>query len=236
MIRIAMVEDEEEYAKTIGRYCRRYSVEKHTDIDLVWHDNPVAFLEGYRGDYDVVFMDVVMPLMDGMACARSLRKTDGNVILCFITSMAQYAIHGYEVGALDYVVKPVAYEEFAMKMDRLCRLLERQGAKTYMINSRSALKKIDLRDLYYVEVYNHSLLFHTAEGDFEAYGKLSALEEDERFQRFLRVTPSHLVNSAYISAVAEDTLAVHGAAIPLSRRRKKECLEKLAMIMGGTGR
>ncbi len=236
MIRIAMVEDEEEYAKTIRRYCSRYNAEKHTDIDLVWHDNPVAFLEGYRGDCDVVFMDVVMPLMDGMTCARRLREMDGNVLLCFITSMAQYAIHGYEVGALDYVVKPIAYEEFAMKMDRLGRLLERQGAKTYLINSRSAVRRIDLRDLYYVEVYSHSLLFHTAQGDIEAYGKLSALEEDERFQRFLRVTPSHLVNSAYISSVEEDTLTVHGTAIPISRRRKKECLERLAMIMGGVGR
>ena len=236
MIRIAMVEDEEEYAKTIRRYCSRYSTEKHTDIDLVWHDNPVAFLEGYRGDYDVVFMDVVMPLMDGMTCARGLRERDGNVLLCFITSMAQYAIHGYEVGALDYVVKPIAYEEFALKMDRLGRLLERQGARTFLINSRSAVHRIDLRDLYYVEVYSHSLLFHTAQGDFEAYGKLSALAEDERFQRFLRVTPSHLVNSAYISAVSEDTLTVHGVEIPISRRRKKECLEKLAMAMGGVGR
>ena len=236
MIRIAMVEDEEEYAKTIRRYCSRYSTEKHTDIDLVWHDNPVAFLEGYRGDYDVVFMDVVMPLMDGMTCARGLRERDGNVLLCFITSMAQYAIHGYEVGALDYVVKPIAYEEFALKMDRLGRLLERQGARTFLINSRSAVHRIDLRDLYYVEVYSHSLLFHTAQGDFEAYGKLSALAEDGRFQRFLRVTPSHLVNSAYISAVSEDTLTVHGVEIPISRRRKKECLEKLAMAMGGVGR
>lgn len=236
MIRIAMVEDEEAYAKTIRRYCSRYSTEKHTDIDLVWHDNPVAFLEGYRGDYDVVFMDVVMPLMDGMTCARGLRERDGNVLLCFITSMAQYAIHGYEVGALDYVVKPITYEEFALKMDRLGRLLERQGARTFLINSRSAVHRIDLRDLYYVEVYSHSLLFHTAQGDFEAYGKLSALAEDERFQRFLRVTPSHLVNSAYISAVSEDTLTVHGVEIPISRRRKKECLEKLAMAMGGVGR
>ena len=236
MIRIAMVEDEEAYARTIQRYCSRYSAEKHADIDLVWHDNPIAFLEGYRGDYDVVFMDVVMPLMDGMTCARKLREADGNVLLCFITSMAQYAIHGYEVGALDFVVKPISYEEFAMKLDRLGRMLARQGARSYLINSRSMVKKIDLRDLYYVEVYSHSLIFHTSEGDFEAYGKLSALEEDERFQRFLRVTPSHLVNCAYVSSVAEDSLTVHGAVIPLSRRRRKECMEKLAMILGGAGR
>ncbi len=235
MIRIAMVEDEEEYANTIRRYCSRYSAEKHTDIDLVWHNNPVAFLEGYRGDYDVVLMDIMMPQMDGMACAGNLRKMDSSVLLCFITSMAQYAIRGYEVGALDYVVKPVSYEEFSMKMDRLGRLLERQGAKTYLINSRSAVRKIDLRDLYYVEVYNHSLVFHTAEGDFEAYGKLSALEEDERFQRFLRVTPSHLVNCVHISSVGDDVLTVHGTVIPISRRRKKECLEKLAMALGGVG-
>ena len=148
MIRIAMVEDEEEYAKTIRRYCSRYSAEKHADIELVWHDNPVAFLEGYRGDCDVVFMDVVMPLMDGMTCARRLREKDGSVLLCFITSMAQYAIHGYEVGALDYVVKPIAYEEFAMKMDRLVRLLERQGAKTRLMPPDRGLRSRLWRSLH----------------------------------------------------------------------------------------
>ena len=77
MIRIAIVEDEKRYAEEIAGYCRRYSAEKETEISSRWFDNPVDFLEKYRGDVELVFMDVLMPLMDGMTCARRPRPSQG---------------------------------------------------------------------------------------------------------------------------------------------------------------
>ena len=233
MLKIAIVEDEKAYAETLARYCSRYAQEKQREISAACFENPVDFLEKYRGEYDVVFMDILMPMMDGMTCARRLREKDDTVILCFITSMAQYAIHGYEVGAMDFMVKPVNYSEFSMKLDRIFRVLSKRVDDSFLISSRNMVKKIDLRDLYYVEVYNHSLIFHTGEGSFEAYGKLTSLEEDSRFSRFIRVSPSHLVNCAQISSVGDDALTVHGKQLPVSRRRRKECLEKMAALLGG---
>ncbi|MBQ7655700.1 MAG: response regulator transcription factor [Clostridia bacterium] len=235
MIAVAIVEDEESYAKAIINYCRRYATEKQIELSARWFANPVDFLDKYRGEYDVVFMDVLMPLMDGMTCARRLRALDEEVILCFVTSVAQYAIHGYEVNAMDFIIKPITFEEFSMKLDRIFRLLRRRATATVMVNSRGSVRRVNLRDLYYVEVYNHSLIYHTADGSIEAYGKLAALEEDERFKGFIRVSNSHLVNAAQITAVREDSLLVNGETIPLSRRRRKECLEKMAALLGGMG-
>ena len=96
------------------------------------------------------------------------------------------------------------------------------------------MKKIDLRDLRYVEVFNHSLIYHTTGGDFEAYGKLSSLEEDPRFHRFVRISPSHLVNCAMITSVQDDSLLLEDVRLPISRRRRKECLEKMASVFGGS--
>ena len=67
----------------------------------------------------------------------------------------------------------------------------------------------------------------------EAYGKLSDLEADERFRRFLRVTPSHLVNCDHITSLTDDAMIVNGVKLPVSRRRRKECLEKMAALLGG---
>lgn len=235
MLRIAIVEDELAYAKTLTGFCEKYSEEKNTEIQAVHFSNPVHFLEKYRGEFDVVLMDILMPMMDGMECAGKLREKDENVILCFVTNMAQYAIRGYEVGALDFVIKPVSYGEFAMKLDRIMRLLKKRETTTILITSRNTVKKVDVRGLYYVEVYNHNLIFHTGEGDYESYGKLTGLEEDERFRSFIKVTPSHLVNCAHISSVQDDALVVNGVRLPISRRRRKECLEKMAAILGGVG-
>ena len=232
-MRIALVEDEEFYSKTFTEACRRYAEEKQTSIQVVCFENPVDFLEKYTGMFDVVFMDIRMPLMDGLTCARKLREIDEHVILCFVTNMANYAIHGYEVGALDFIIKPITYDELAMKLDRILRLLNRRVPASFLISSRTSLHKVDMQDLYCVEVFNHSLVYHTAGGDFEAYGKLSALEEDPRFRQFLKVSPSHLVNAHHVSSVEGDVLIVHGMRVPLSRRRRKECMEKLAAILGG---
>ena len=152
-----------------------------------------------------------------------------------VTSVAQYAINGYEVGALDFMVKPVSFDEFSMKMDRILRLLKKRGGDTVLISSRNAVRNVSLRDLYCVEVYNHSLVYHTSEGDYEAYGKLSALEADPRFSGFVRISPSHLVNASRIEAVEEECVVVHGTRIPISRRRRKECMNRIAALLGGIG-
>lgn len=233
MIRIAIVEDEKNYAQTLIKFCDRYAKAQQEEIFAVCYDNPMVFLQKYRADVDIVLMDILMPQMNGMDCARRLRKRDENVMLCFITSMAQYAIQGYEVGAVDFIVKPVSYDEFSMKMNRMVRVLKKQATDSIFVSSRNEMKKLDLRDLYYVEVYNHSLIYHTSTGDLEAYGKLSSLEVDERFHNFLRVSPSHLVNCRLISSVQDDSLVVNGVKLPISRRRRKECLEKMAEILGG---
>lgn len=233
MLRIAVVEDEQEYAKTIVKYCQKYSALRQDEITAECYTNPITFLDKYRGEFDLILMDILMPQMNGMECARRLRKRDETVMLCFVTNMAQYAIQGYEVGAVDFIIKPVSFAEFTLKLDRIFRLLKRQAATTVMVSTKNAMVNLDLRDLYFVEVYNHNLIYHTRQGDYEVYGKLSSLEEDSRFSRFIRVSPSHLVNCALVSSVLDDSLIVNEIQIPISRRRRKECLEKMASILGG---
>lgn len=233
MLRIAIVEDVEASAQTLAGFCARYGAETDTEITTDCFDNPIVFLQKYRGEFDVVFMDIRMPQMNGMECARRLRECDSNVILCFVTTMARYAIQGYEVGAMDFIIKPVSYDEFSMKMNRIIRVRKKQASATILISSRNEIRKIDIRDLYYVEVYNHSLIYHTGDGDFEAYGKLSSLEADDRFRCFIRVSQSYLVNCTLVTSVQESSLTVKDVQIPISRRRRKECLEKMAAILGG---
>ena len=232
-MRVALVEDEKEKRDILRAFCVRYAEEKHTEITLDEFDQPLVFLDRYDGRYDLIFMDILMPYMDGMACAASLREKDEQVALCFVTSMSQYAIRGYEVGAVDFIVKPVKYEEFAMKMARIERILQRRESAMLLINGRKGVYRIDVRDLYYVEVYNHSLLYHTRDGNIETYGKLSALEEDPKFADFIRTPPAYLVNIRHIGRIDENTLTVHGESVPISRRRRRECLERIAGVVGG---
>ena len=86
-----------------------------------------------------------------------------------------------------------------------------------------------------MEVYNHSLFFHLGGEAIDTHGQLSALEADPRFHAFVKSSPSHLVNCNYITSIGPDYLKVGEYTVPLSRRRRKECLEKIARIIGGGG-
>ncbi len=233
MFKVAIVEDEETYANTLLSFCGRFSRDRKEELQPVLFSNPTVFLEKYRGDFDLVLMDIRMPLMDGMECARRLRSIDENVSLCFVTSLAQYAIRGYEVGAMDFIVKPLNYEVFQAKMSRILRMLKKRVPASLVLSGRGTMKKIDLMDLYYVETFGHNLVYHTADGNFESYGDLVSLEKDDRFRSFLRVHHSYFVNSIHVTSFEAETLTVHGERLPVSRRRRKECFEKLAGMIGG---
>ena len=233
MIRIAIVEDEESFRERLIHYCEVFSSEKGEKASPTSFSNGMEFLEGYRGNFDLVLMDISMPHMDGMDCARRLRERDEQVPIIFITSMAQYAIRGYEVEAMGFMIKPVQYEEFVMKLERVRRRLQASAIQPYAIIQKNDTRVVDIRAIYYVEVLNHNLIFHTRDGTFQTYGKLGALEEDGRFSGFVKVSASHLVNCAFVGNIGKTTMEVAGDQIALSRRRRRECLEKMARIIGG---
>ena len=233
MIRLAVVEDDDRQAARLQDYAARYAGQKQEEIGTVRFGNGLSFLEAYDGSFDAVFLDIAMPVMDGMECAVKLRQKDEEVPIIFITSMAQYAIRGYEVWAMAFMVKPVRYEEFSMKMDRLLKHVKSRTAVLYAVAGKDGTRVVPVSSITFIEVFDHDLVFHTAEGDLTAPGSLRALTEDERFAAFLKVSPAHLVNASHVTGIGKDTISVRGTAVPLSRRRRKECLEKLAHQIGG---
>ena len=230
MLRIAIVEDEENYISVLKGYLQRYKEESGEQIEVtVYHDGDeiAAF---YRAQFDIILMDIEMKFIDGMTAAEEIRKIDSSVFIIFITNAPQYAIRGYEVSAVGFIVKPASYEEVALKLDRVRRYSRRQS---YPVPWEGGIKLLDLRTIQYAEVYDHSLIIHTPDADYTAYGQLNALEADARFAGFAKSSTSHLVNCAWVTAVGTDTVTVAGHALPLSRRRRKPFLEKLAQVLGG---
>ena len=118
MIKIAFVEDDPACKELLVEYARRYAKETGAEVQIDCFGDGLEFLEKYTSDYTVVFMDVEMPFANGFEIARKMREKDAFVPLIFMTHMAQYAIKGYEVNAIDYVVKPVAYGTFSISSKR----------------------------------------------------------------------------------------------------------------------
>ena len=118
MIRVAIVEDEAEIREQLMGYVQRYTRQYGTAFEVKTFADGLEILEDYRPAYDLILLDIEMKHLDGMETARRIRELDPEVMLVFITNMAQYAIKGYAVGALDYVLKPVPYFAFSQQLQK----------------------------------------------------------------------------------------------------------------------
>lgn len=228
---VAVVEDEEAVARQLGDYIARYGKEKNISFDVVRFPDGIDFLNGYKPVYDVVLMDIEMPHSNGMRVAHKLRKLDKTVCLVFVTNLAQYAIEGYAVSATDYIVKPVSYEAFAFHFEKALGAVSRGEKKTVSITVSKEIVRIDTDDIYYLEVANHAVVYHTARGVYETWDSLSNAEKNLPAEQFARCNNCFLVNLRNVREVRGDMAVVGGDELKISRNKKKSFLAALTLYV-----
>ena len=235
MTRIAIVEDEAAVRDQLTGYVQRYTRQYGTPFEVTTFGDGVDILENYRPVYDIIFLDVEMQHLDGMETAQRIRALDSDVLLIFITNMAQYAIKGYAVGALDYVLKPVPYFAFSQQLQKAVGQLARQKRHYLAVPVDGGLRRIDEASIYYIESEGHRIHFYTEEGDFSAPGALKTFEEKLADRPFARCNSGYLVNLAQVSGVQQNTVQVGPHELQVSRPKRKAFLEALADYIGGGG-
>lgn len=234
MYRIAIVEDSPQYTIQLKEYLGRYQQENGVVFQIETYSNGLSFLEGYRSDRDLVLMDIEMPHLSGIDTARRLRQIDGEICLIFVTYMAKYALEGYEVQAMDFILKPLKYEGFSMKLRRALEMRDRSRARSgeLVINTADGLRRIGIQDIYYVEVLNHTLIYHTGSGDYSERGAIKDRQMVLEKHDFVRCSNSFLINMRYVEYLTQSTVVIKGRGIPIGKTKKKEFLERFTEYVG----
>lgn len=168
MFKIAIVEDQEETRESLNRFVRQYAQEQGLQVEISLITDGAEIAEHYTPGFDIIFMDVEMPRLDGFGAAEAIRAVDADVVLVFVTNMAQYAIRGYEVDALDYVLKPVNYYQFCTKLSRAIQRVQRRRAGRWCAAGGRRPQLLDTADIYYLETRSRMLYYHTSKGEFAA--------------------------------------------------------------------
>lgn len=223
MINVAIVEDEPNVVKLLESYLDRYAKERNKQIAYFPFSDAMNFVSDYAPKYDLVLMDIEMPLMNGYDGAVRLRELDKDVCLVFVTNMVQYAVKGYAVDAMGYMVKPVDYPALAIQMDKVC---ERVKSKGYCISIKvdDGIKRLSLNDLYFVEVRGHYLVYHTSEGKYSELNSLQNREKELQNHHFFRCTRYAIVNLKHVAEVRDNFIVVGGEQLEISRRKRKDFL------------
>lgn len=229
MVRVAIVDDEREATLQLQQCLCDYEKECGAAFEIATFSSGDAFLEQYReGDFQVVFLDISMPGTDGYRTSQLLRERDENVVLIFVTNLAQYAIKGYEVGALDYVLKPIAYYSFKLKIKRALAAAHADALTMMSVTNETGFWMFRVSDLCYVEVADHTLLYHTRTETIRAGGTLKNVEKQLDGRLFFRCNYCYLINLRCVTSVQGNTVTVNGDRLQISRNRRKEFLQRLA--------
>ena len=236
MYRIVMVEDSPDEAKVLRTHLERFSRERGEQFRISWFTSALEFGEAGLA-CDLIFMDIDLPGIDGMEAATLLRSIDTVTPLIFVTNLAQYAVRGYEVSALDFMVKPVTYYDFALRMEKALRVIKRNANKNVVVSTRDRTCFIPYDDLLYIAVDNHELSYHTVDGGEPptVRGSLGKVEQELSDGPFVRISNSFLVNMNHIRSFKGDEVRLdNGETLFFSRPNRRDAVARITAFFGGS--
>ena len=132
MISIAVVDDEKVFSDQMTGMLRRWQAAHGVELEITCFEDGIEIAEDFRHKWDIIFLDIQMKHLDGLAAAKRIRACDSDVIIIFVTTMAQYAINGYEVDAFDYILKPLEYPQFVLRMKKAVKAAEKKKAHSFV--------------------------------------------------------------------------------------------------------
>ncbi len=237
MIKLAVVDDNPQELKNLTDMFYRLKVELGQDFLIDSFADSSSFLSVYDKSYSILFLDIELngqnPDDNGIELAKKIRHTDPDVMIIFITNLAQMAIKGYEVRAFDFIVKPVNYGDFAMKMRSALGFCLARRTESFKVATDGGFVMLTSDDLLYIEVNGHYTYYHTTKAVYKQKGTLKEIEGKVADLPFKRCNNCYLVNLKYVDGVDRDDVLVRGERLKISRPKKREFLQSIAEYMGG---
>ena len=181
--------------------------------------------------YDAIILDIEMGGVNGIDVAQQIRHTDNSVIIAFLTSHQEFAIHGYEVNAFRYILKGQPEQMFRRQLMSIISEYH-QTHIAFPVQCRNELHNISVSNILYFEVFKRTIVLHTEKQQYEYYGRLSDIEKDSRLIGFVKPHKSYYVNLSFIESIKPTEIVMkNGSAIPLSRNLRQYVTDRFLAFL-----
>ena len=176
---------------------------------------------------DVYFLDINMPEISGLTLAKIINKKSK---IIFTTAYRDYAVDGFKLEAVDYLLKPIAYDRFLEAIKKVDSTDKVEIASTFMfVRSERKMVRVDFEDIFYVESLSDYVKIITADNTIITRETITNLEEKLN-KNFIRIHRSYLVPLNKITSYTNEFIEINKKALPISRSYKESVLQKLAQV------
>ncbi len=223
-MKVAVCEDRDEEAAWLCGVIRRWSAENGIPAEITPYADAASFSFALEDAlFDALFLDIKMPGEDGVTLAKRLREQAYDMSIVFVTGEKEYVMEGYEVEAVNYLIKPVEEEQVFQCLNRICERNSKQEPFV-LLKTEDAVVKLQQREIYLVEVFGHKLVYTTERGEFEVVSTMKSARQELLEDWFVICHRGVLVNLLHVDFVGKNHLVLADdrrdfcREVPVSRR------------------
>lgn len=240
MIKIAICDDASIFTDNLEKMLQEFERKSGEPLDIQKYTKPLHLVDSLEKGFQIFFLDIEMPNMNGVELATTIRKYDQRCIIVFVTSFKNYYPAGYDVNAFDYIEKPITQIQVDCEMKKAVRKISNQLSDEYVILKKyKETVKVYLADIYYIEKANRHAVFHYKidKGDEIEEAMMAGRQTLQKLEDrlcidiypFFRCHNGFIVNINCIQNMCADMLELSsGARIPVVRTKRSSLLEKVA--------
>lgn len=229
MYTVAIISKDEERKNCLTEYLERYSQNTGEKLQLHAFASYRQIILNFKSHYDVIFIDMEMR-GKGVEAAQTIRRYDKNVILIFLAEDDEYAISGISLNAFCYFLKPLDFNTFSEEFDRVISKLQSESRDYFFLRLKGGTVRIALKDLLFVDCKNHTLTFHTYDGEYVRTGVISEIEKRLCTCGFKRCNSGYLINLSKVEMISGCYVIIGENRLKISRPRRKQFLDALSQF------
>ena len=222
-MRIAICEDDTLQQERLITVLKDWAGVRKVNIDILCYSSAEEFIFAWPDiSFDLAFLDIHMKNIDGIELAETIRKTDSNMLIVFVTSYKEYVLKGYDINALHYLIKPISPAKLLPVLDRAHLMIRSRNNDIMILSNDSGKVKMPFADINYITISSHTVRIHTDKEIFEKRITMAELQELLP-DYFIRNHRSYIVNLFKADCVYKESLLLStGEELPISRKNTKE--------------
>ena len=234
MFKILICDDDTEFMTKLAEMINKWSKLRDVKTEIHTFTNGEALLEGHKNlRADIIFLDIIMPLISGMDTARELRQSDETVNLVFTTSSPEFAVESYEVKAQNYLLKPIKQEKLDLVLDEFLEM-KKHESKSIMFKTAFGFRRVLVSDIEFVEAQNKKVVVYIKDGSaVESYETLHYFEEHSaECESLFKCHRSYIVNLSNVDSFSSSKVVCKsGRSVPIARGCSKDFKEAYFKVM-----